>query len=98
MKEKSTIIFVKKPRSKGALEEETVTLVLAETLREKGLFCNPCQKEDAAQEVLGNLNHLWIFQLHERLAFILLLKDFTDVSYADCCFRQPGNDLYGTGS
>lgn len=98
MKEKSTIILVKKPRSKDALEEETVTLVLAEALRERDCFVTPGRKKTAAQEVLESLNHLWIFQLHEGLAFIHLLKDFTDVSYADCCFRQPGNDLYGTGS
>lgn len=84
MKEKSTIILVKKPRSKDALEEETVTLVLAEALRERDCFVTPGRKKTAAQEVLESLNHLWIFQLHEGLAFIHLLKDFTDVSYADC--------------
>lgn len=80
MKEKSTIILVKKLRSKDALVEETVTLVLAETLRERACFVTPGRRKTAAHKVLESLNHLWIFQLHEGLAFIHLLKDFADVS------------------
>lgn len=80
MKEKSSIILVKQLSSKDALQEETVTLVLAETLREGHCFATSSRRKTAAHEILESLNHLWIFQLHEGLAFIHLLKDFTDVS------------------
>lgn len=58
MKEKSTIILVKKLRSRDTLEEETVTLVLAETLWERACFVTPGRRQAAAHEVLESLNHL----------------------------------------
>lgn len=62
----------------GPLEEEAISVVLEETHSESDCF----ESHGGAQTVahkFRSLRSLWTFQLHERLAVVHLLKDFTDV-------------------
>lgn len=69
----------------GHLEGEMVNPVLAEARPE-----TPCpEAHRVAQAVAhkaGSSDSLWICQLHEKLALVHLLKDFTDVSSAGLLF------------
>lgn len=61
----------------GPLEGEAISVVLEETQSESDCFVSHGGAQAVAHK-FRSLRSLWPFQMHERLAVVHLLKDFTD--------------------